>query len=49
MNQATYSSLVAPKPSGTGQPNPGSWGVTTSARPSAATSGDQITGVSGLP
>ena len=46
---STYSSLVAPKPSGTGMPKPGSCGVTTSVRWRCSSSGPQIAGVSGLP
>ena len=48
-SHATYSSAVAPKPSGTGAPNPGGDRVRTSVRPNSARSGDQTAAVSGLP
>src|SRR5436190_15452849 len=49
INQSTYSSLVAPKPLGRGQPKPGNCGVMTSSRPSREMSGSHTAGVSGTP
>jgi hypothetical protein len=48
-SQATYSSIVAPNPSGRTPSNPGSHRATLSGRPSSASRPLQTTGVSGTP
>ena len=47
--QAAYSSFVAPNPSGTGQPKPGSASATASSRVSSASTGSHNAAVSGTP